>query len=301
MGLDAFVNCNCYRNGKTTPFPLPDMVQYLIFEDGELRLDLPYTGYEDVHDIFNAWVADKACEHEYMKYIALSVAKWPLYLKFQQVIEQLGPARFPTIYHELIDENEDFDRTMPAAAGRMLDELMQFRELGELGRDTVLLSSATGDVLYEYLAAEAGLFLFAGEAGVDVGVDAGGFFIAVRKNVGLGLGLDDVFGGLLDDDDEEREEVFRALRFEQRVLERDPDGRAIAVEFYNGDNETRFVAGVGIGRLRPDEGGLPTWTYPRLLHIEQRRITPAVFTGMIDRLMDVCAASVATSNPILWW
>lgn len=39
MGLDAFVRCNCYREGKTKPLPFP-----------EARLYIDEDGYWDLHE-----------------------------------------------------------------------------------------------------------------------------------------------------------------------------------------------------------------------------------------------------------
>src|SRR5512145_1931700 len=100
MGLDAFVQCNCYQQGKTKPFPRPDLEKYLIFDaDGQLMLDLD-DEHEEAHHLFYEWQED-ACEHSGMKVVFERISNWSGYRAFQEALSKLGWHHFPVLEAEL--------------------------------------------------------------------------------------------------------------------------------------------------------------------------------------------------------
>lgn len=77
MGLDAFVSCNCYKEGKTSPFPLPELEQYFGLFDGGWHLKMPNRDYRIEIDLeIDRWMLDDACEHEFMKIASEHLANW---------------------------------------------------------------------------------------------------------------------------------------------------------------------------------------------------------------------------------
>jgi hypothetical protein len=62
MGLDAYVRCNCFKEGRTKPFPFPDRLRFdevgepdVDNSDGKLTLD-------NLIDL-DRWNYDWGCEH----------------------------------------------------------------------------------------------------------------------------------------------------------------------------------------------------------------------------------------------
>src|SRR5690606_8603845 len=149
MGLDGFVNCNCYRDGKATPFPLPDYeAHFIIDEDGHLSLDLPYEGHETVFETVYHW-KHNACKHPDMAQASEGVANWMGYRILHQALEGLGLHRFPILREYLPTENSGI---MPAhACQQALKELSFFVSRIGTGRNTYLFDTLTNEILSDYI------------------------------------------------------------------------------------------------------------------------------------------------------
>ena len=118
MGLDAYVTCNCFEEGKLSnppePFTMDDVCRD---EEGflcshmldSLRKSLDYSDYIDRHgaldDCFHDW-ADHACEHENGEYCSEWVGNWTGVREFQSVVEELGGNdRYPVLSGLIPDSN----------------------------------------------------------------------------------------------------------------------------------------------------------------------------------------------------
>lgn len=281
MGLDAVVACNCYRQGKTKPFPLPEYEnQFGIDADGRWGLLLPYSSETDLlHKTLYIWGRD-ACEHEGMVYMRERVSNWSGYRLFQQALDRIGWEHFPTLKQELPEANGGF---MPAtSAGSMLRELEYFGTQRQV--ELSLVNAETNEVLRDYVEAYRGVFMMDGKHGVEIGFDRNGLFITAGTD---------------------KQVRFRAMRLEQWVFEPGkPDGK---VEFYNADTEERFVCHTSIrveipwpdGRWTNDDDKV-NWAYPRLMEVVEREVGPEQYDYIVQPLIRLCKASVETGNPVAW-
>lgn len=281
MGLDAVVECNCYRQGKAKPFPLPELEHLFGWdEDGYLGLNLPYEDNEEVHDRVNQWKYE-ACQHEDMHYVSERVANWSGYRAFQEALEQIGWQHFPTLETELPTANGGF--MPPESAALVLQELAYFREASSSVANTYLIDTLKNERLYEHIGSYGGLFLFAKP--VSMGLDKNGFFLLERNPDSADLTAGTV--------------VFRSKRFEQRILERGEQDEPRKIEFFDAINETRFITDVPLSIHRQVDGKFEV-EYPQLLHVEIQAKGEGEFDYIVQPLIRLCQASIETGNPVLW-
>jgi hypothetical protein len=285
MGLGATVMCNCYALGKTSPPPVAGSVS--VDADGYLTLDLPFEGNEEAHEEFDRWL-ESACEHPGMEYASEHICNWPGYSAFVQALGQLGWENFPTLLAELPEANGG---VLPAeSAPAALGELSVFRARPDRTWGVFLVDSETGRPLQQYNPAGKGVFVWSGSEGVELGFDPEGFFVATRG--------------------EPRCELFRSMRFEQRLLEPQTTEsyRPGKVEFVDLETGLQFVGRTAVsgkqvpwpdGRMENDKGQC-RFEYPRLLHVERRGRTAADFAYIVDPLTRVLQAAVKTGNPVRW-
>ncbi len=284
MGVGAYVNCACYRRGKTEPFPLNGWKNRFRFDiEGVLGLDLPYEGYEHEHDTVQQWM-QTACDHEDMEIISEQIANWTGYLAFLQSLMQIGWKFFPILQQELPRNNSGF--TLAPNALKMLRELDIFTKLVIHTRNAFLMNTLDNRVIQEYIMATKGVFVLNQKAGYRMGIDINGFFIEHQSP----------------DDSEIWIEKFRAKRFEQRVFKRDETGKPLHVEFYCAETESRFATDIPLIQYETmGAGKLLLPNYPSAMHVELRQLEARNFSYILDPLRRVCHESVCTGNPIVWF
>ncbi|MFG1676004.1 hypothetical protein [Micromonospora sp. NPDC049282] len=230
-------------------------------EDG--RPTLIQTGEYDAtaENAFYAWMSGDACPHPHMELVSEGVANWTGVRMFQQALRAAGVDRFPTLAAALPDRN---DGGLPAArAADALAELDAFAA-SRLADEVVLVDEATGRSVMPYVEAYRGVLML-GPA-YRAGVDPGGFFV-------------------LDTGAEPPATLFRATRFTQRPL---PGGD---VEFAAGATRVR-VAMSPVG-----ERGMPP---PERLAVRTRARAADDYAYVVEPLRRLCAASLATGNPVRW-
>lgn len=284
MGVGAYVNCACYRRGKTEPFPLSGWKNRFRFDiEGVLGLDLPYEGYEHEHDTVQRWM-QSACDHEDMEIISEQIANWTGYLAFLQALMQIGWKFFPILQQELPRNNSGF--TLAPNALKMLRELDSFSKLVIHTRNAFLMNTLDNRVIQEYIMATKGVFVLNQKLGYRMGIDTKGFFIEHQSP----------------DDSEIWIEKFRAKRFEQRVFKRDETGKPLHVEFYCAETEARFATDIPLIQYETmGAGKLLLPNYPSAMHVELRQLEAHNFSYILDPLRRVCHESVCTGNPIVWF
>jgi hypothetical protein len=284
MGLDATVMCNCFREGKTTPPPVPrDWLE--IDEDGYLNLKKEHESNENW---IKHWEWEQSCcEHRGMDFVSEAISNWSGYRTFQEALGDVGWRHFPVLREQLPNSNDGL--TPSAASAEALRELDVFASAAEIGTKTVLVDTASGAGLYEHIAAYDGIFIYASATrGINVGISEFEFF-AVDTTSG--------------------EHVFRATRFRQfnktgKELSGDGDG----VVWENLDAGVAYESGIAIsGKQIPwedgrwqDSAGRCRFEYPSEFHVEQRPRMAAEFDHIVRALRVVFAASVNTGNPVRW-
>lgn len=307
MGLDAFVYCNCLKEGKTKPYTLPFGWRFNA-ETGYFEPDIN----TDDDDEFDAkwqdlqdWAGD-ACEHGDLIHTFDRIANWFGYRKFLNALERHGWAHFPALEAELPDGNQG--TTTPEAAAVILEELAYFRER-VASLSYFLVDTVSGEVLHEYNEAYQGIFLYDGRSGVDIGIDPDGLFIVERTR---GRTFMDDVGEIIKGIPgiPQRRELFRAMHFEQRLLEPQltSNHQGGRVEYFSADTEDRFICSAAIsgrqipwpdGRMENDAGQIRL-EYPQAMHVEARSVASDHFAYIIEPLLAVCKAAIETGNPIVW-
>ncbi|WP_212988789.1 hypothetical protein [Actinoplanes auranticolor] len=230
-------------------------------EEGRLGLLTPWD--RSVADEY-ATVADwlrHGCSHKDMEFAEEPLGSWAGVRYFQQALREAGESHFPTLLRYLPETN---DGCIPAAeVAFVLAELDHFEKRARLPDEVVLVDEATGEAMYGYIEAYHGVFIW---GRYNVGVDPDGFFV-VDMRVDPAVTL------------------FRASRFDQRVLsggelEFSGDGRTVRLE------------------LPPIGGQSPV--PPQRLAVRTATRPAADFARMVATLRRLCAASLATGNPVNW-
>ncbi len=270
MGLDAWVRCRCWEEGKCNS--VPDGVEPIrVDEEGYLSLDLPYEGNEPLHESFAQWLA-QCCEHEEVEFACERISNWTGYRLFQQRLEEIGRQYFPTLFEELPEANGGV--TSAESSKRILAELERFRELAAGGERVVLLDTDTKGVVFEYVAAYKGVFMMSGKGGIQAGVDDGGFFVASRET------------GVI---------LFRSSDFVQEM----EGDNGILTDRASGINFTTCQP-ISVYELSPDNDGTNSPRHPKHLVVEHRVTESGDFEYILGPLTTVFEASVATGNPVIW-
>lgn len=275
MGLDAVVYRN-HRDEKLKPFP--GYERYVNFdEDGFPYLDLPYEGNEPVFERFEQWVYEEMFESGGIIYYETHIATWNGYRAFLTALDKIGWAHFPILHAYLPDGNEGM--MPPEAAYTALEELERFYEKRDKITTPCLVDTETGELIREYNPLRGGVFQ-RGET-INIGLDEDGFFIRESTEE------DDLF-------DLDGRELFRARRVEQRQRENGD------VEYYNADDETRFVCRQAVSRFRPDDEGKLTAVRIHLLHVEERPLDIKRFDYILAQLRGVFKAATEVGTPVIW-
>lgn len=275
MGLDASVMCNCYKQGKTSPCPFPENFQ--IDAEGFPALNLPYESHQSESDTFDQWLAT-CCEHAYMEHTALYISNWKGYRSFKEALEQVGWSHFPTLRRYLPENNQGL---VPAeASASALKELDIFREQGNAVRKTFLINSETDEAIGTSTAAYGGKFGWNGRTGMNIGFDERGFFIQ--------------------DAWEFNREIFRAMRFEQRIVEPETLDRPRQFEYIDLESQRGFLCSTPVRVFVEDTDGQLHQQYPRLMHVEQRVVGTDYYAYILEPLTKIFQASVETGNPVRW-
>lgn len=288
MGLDAFVRCNCWQEGRTTVPPVPLELLYMDQRESKLTLTLPWKGNEEMYRALSQWEYD-CCDHRNMEYAAVRISNWAGVRLFQQTITGRGQEKYPILLAGLPNLNGGQMSSVDAA--KALEELRHFREHAELGQNVFLVDEESGDEIHEYVADYGGIFAFDGNAHIRIGFDRDGIFVQ-------------------DTHSPSAYEVFRARRVAQHLPEPPPTaaGYRGSVELVNLDNDERFVCPMAIQGLQipwPDgqwwnpNGGL-RFAYPRRLGVIERKITATDFAYITKPLEEIFRASVAIDTPVQW-
>ncbi|MEU8235096.1 hypothetical protein AB0C12_36360 [Actinoplanes sp. NPDC048967] len=230
-------------------------------EDGRLGLVEPWDlSNANEHGAVEEWLRH-GCPHKDMEFASEALGAWFGVRIFQQALLEADGSAFPTLLRYLPETN---DGGIPAAeVPSVLAELDHFEHHARLPDQIVLVDEATGDALYSYIENYGGLFAW-GHYNLGIGPD--GFFVVDRR-------VDPPVT------------VFRAGRFEQRAL---PGGE---LEL-SGDGQTVRLATTPIANYLP----VP----PQRLAVQVRARSAADFARMVGTLRRLCAASLATGNPVNW-
>lgn len=265
MGLDAYVRCTCWEEGKTSPPPVPRARVVLNPESDELDLDLPWEGHREAHAAFQDWL-ETCCPHSRMQLASERISSWAGVRHFQAALRTLGADRFKTLLAAIPDTNSG--RTDARDAKACLEELGRFEAQGPFGRRIHLTDAESGEVLHDYVEDYGGVFAWLGREGIEMGVDPEGFFVTDREGT----------------------EFFRAKVFEQKREEQ-------AFTLRDLESGAKFLSPAGLSY--PGADGV-TDVYPRQLKVVIEHETPKTYENEVKALKSVFGASVKTGRPVIW-
>ena len=274
MGLDAYVPCNCYREGKTKT-PPPTQEELCIDEDGFLRpvhyRDIPYDEIKDdeefrkIYDELDDWKWN-ACDHKYGNYIDERVGNWSTARYFTWVVRQFPEGSFPLLINLLPANNEG---SVPVQdAPEILRELAELRKRLPEIKGFFLVDGMKDQVVYD------------GSDYLD------GNFAWIDKQI---LGFDK--NGLYVLDRETEELLFKAKEVMETV-ETDDDGKKHTLWTDVSDSENKIV--VNDDPISKLEDGVVGY-----LKVEIRPMS-ADDVYAIAPLERLFKASIETGNPVFW-
>jgi hypothetical protein len=205
---------------------------------------------------------EAGCEHEDFTLAWADLGSLSGQRALRQTCEAIGWSLLPTLRDVLPTTN---DGGIPAAdVPAALSELDLFESQVSTVAETVLLDEATGQEIHGCIGSHSSVFGWNGK--LHAGIDPDGFFV-------------------LDTGAEPPSTVFRAKRFTQRALGGD------VVEFASDSGTVRlplFLVG----------GVLPAT--PERLAAVTRSQSADGWGHWLGSLRKLCAASLATGNPVKW-
>lgn len=103
MGYDAFVKCNCYKDGNISSRP---PFEEFVREDEEgIWLDLDWETNKEKHEAFDSWKCNNPCGHDEMEISSERLANISGMSAFRTIIAELGIERYPILSEHLPTSN----------------------------------------------------------------------------------------------------------------------------------------------------------------------------------------------------
>ena len=174
MGLDAFVPCNCYQEGRTTPPPVPS--DYFELDEGYYLLKQPYAGDSDLEEKLYQWT-QQCCPHSGM-HISERISNWVGLRSFQQALDKLGIHHFPVLGSQLPSVNGG--SLGVEGARQALTELETFESMSGTLSNVYLINADKDIVMYDYIEVYAGQFVFANP--YSMGFNDNGLYITESES-----------------------------------------------------------------------------------------------------------------------
>lgn len=266
MGLDAFVYCNCFKEGKTTEPPL-DKSLIVIDEEGFYNLNIPeseetFPLYQDLTE----WMKI-CCKHKDMLYAYERVGSWSMVAFFKGILINIGEKHLPILLNSTPTGNEGI---FPAKlATKALVELNYLKRNIRSCTGTFLIDEKRDEELYYHIGSYGSEFFWNGEEKISFGLDEQGFFIS---------------------DDDNKTEVFRSMHFSIKRKSDIKSSQEIVYEFYDFDKKIKAEVNNTIG----------TVDMPAELRVVNRKLKVKDIGFIIQSLKKLMKASIKTGNPIVW-
>lgn len=178
MGYNAYVICNCYKEGKTVE---PPYKEYVASDEDGIFIHVPEEirkedkdKYYSIKAAFDEW-KETACEHEDMDLVWIQIANSAGMERFRYILEKLGgESRFPVLLEYLPTFNGGM---LPAEfSQKALDELLMLENETELEEKVILFEKSTGKSIATVNSEAYWLFIYT-PYNTKFGIDKDGFFI----------------------------------------------------------------------------------------------------------------------------
>ncbi|MCA1295463.1 hypothetical protein LBW89_20860 [Paenibacillus sp. alder61] len=263
MGLDAFVNCNCLREGKVKPAPF-DLSLLEWTDDG---IEMPDTVEDEIFYQFHEW-KEQACTHEDMQIYSDRVGNTSGMNVYYGVLERLGEERFPLL-------RRIWGSPFTAEESRKaLSELEQFeRRVGEV-EGIFLLESGSMEEYQMTLVGEDRWFYSAGNE-ITYRLNPEGFCVQ----------------------DREGRVLFQSRAFTQETVETNRSGwQRFNARFSDSDTGSTCETTSPISKKI---WGVEELYYPASFQVVNRGLTSSDLRA-IRVLRKLFEASIQTGNPVIW-
>ncbi|MEO3944315.1 hypothetical protein [Gorillibacterium sp. CAU 1737] len=264
MGLDAYVQCNCVKEGKAKVPPFDSS----LLEWTEDGMDLSESADDETYHLYLKW-REEACEHEDFYYYYDRVANaWGSNFLIG-AMERLGRADFP-LFQTMF--NASFPTEQAKEALKQLDHWES--RIGEL-KGIFLLESGSHEEYQKALLGDDRWF-YSNGGEYTYRLSNGGFSIVAREG----------------------QELFWSSNFEQEVhISEEIDQRnRVRVRFTDKETGKAHETNHPFSRKT---WGVEDLHYPTSLHVVERELTSTDFhsLGVLRKLLQ---ASLQTGNPIIW-
>ncbi len=270
MGLDAFVRCNCWRDGKTSEPPVPRELIRVDEEGGWWGLTTDDDEWGENRVKFDEW-RETACMHPQMHLVDEWVCSWGGKSYFLQALERAGIENFPVLWNKFPQSNDG--QLSPRDAFSGLKELRFLREEADLGFVVELVEEVSEEIIK----------------------DQGSFAFRYRQSVVLNE------EGLLVIEIESEKVLFSARRIRQIALDekRNRWTNLDSGEIFETAWDLSIPAPWPDGNLQNEQGKC----YFRLVETarwRERPMTPLDLDYIIAPLTRLFEASVEIGNPVCW-
>lgn len=275
MGYNAFVVCNCYQQGLTSPPPYPELLR--LDEDG-LYLETPAGLWEQdpervlaMDQAFDEWKSS-ACLHPAMEVASERLANMSGMAAFRRFVrERGGVTRYPVLTEHLPRANGGH---LPAALAPALLQELATLVAEPADKLAVLREQASQELLYSVGANDHTVFVYVSDQ-QHYALDAQGFSIVRRFRTMLG--------------EQYIEEQFRSMAFSQRQLD------SYSYQFTDAATGKHYQCQVGLS-THPAEAALVA---DFAVTIEMAPVV-GEYAYIMEPLRRLAEAARATGNPICW-
>lgn len=280
MGYDAFVRCNCLKEGKTTSPPVPTASIYIDsdgcydFKTGsEIALEEPSGINHDTAIAFQSWL-QTCCKHRDMEYCSewVSNSGGLGFLIYNVKLASREIAGGPSSYlYRLLSERNSFDYNEHNVK-QALNELDRYRCWIFSQEETVLIDESTGDEIYRPLSSDARPIFFNGDMQVSLepkGIEA--------------YSLENYIP------------VFCSNRFSISIKEKEVCGTTLLFQSFT---DTEMLLMPNASELTPI--GITNGEPYRVFRVETKPVDLDEYIPVTKRLKNLLKSSLETGNPVVW-
>lgn len=276
MGLDAFIPCNCFVEGKTTEPPVPR--EWIIRDDeGYFCLNPECSEDASLNDKIYLW-SERCCKHSGM-HVWQHIGNWSGVRAFQQSLIKIGEAHFPVLTTAL--PNGNGGSLSIENIRKALAELERFESLVNTIHSVYLMNNDNQKAIYEYIDAYKGRIIASHQ-----------YSLAFNIN---GLNIFETETGRV---------LFQAKNVEQNVYLY-PQWIYHSLHALNNKISTikkvRWI-NVDSGEFFETPWGLSIdgITYPKSFSIEERLVSKEEYKYIIDPLKKLFLLAIEMNNPVFW-
>lgn len=276
MGLDAFVPCNCFIEGKTTEPPVPR--EWVMKDDeGYYCLNPEYSDDDSLNDKVYLW-SEHCCKHSGMK-IRQSICNWAGVRAFQQAIRQIGFAHFPILSEQLLNSNGGCMHIEEVK--KAISELDLFENYVNTLRSVYLVNTDNQQVMYEYIDAYKGRIIASQQYSLAFNIDGVNIFESETGRIcfqGKRVGQQVYFYP---------QWIYRSLHALNNKV-----SSIKKVRWINQDTGDYFETPWGLS--------IDDETYPKGFLVEERAVSPSEYQYITQPLRNIFIVAIEMNNAVFW-